>query len=1032
MQAIYALLEEIDEMAYISDTETYELVYMNRKLREKLGYSSTESYKGMKCYNVLQSKKKPCNFCNNPELQTKNIVTWTYENPVMKQKMLVRDRLFRYDGHSYRIEIVTKAQNIQPEKITNFSNDGQAIINNCLQCFFASQDPEKSIDLLLEYLGQTFHSARSYIFEFDSDDIVSNTYEWCSPQAVPQKEILQKLLVRDISYWIQAFEQHKAVLLYDIEDIRTAYPATYCLLHPQKIVSLIVVPIYEGQRLEGFIGIDNPEKGTLPLLEQVLQSMGSSLAIQLRRRNLYLRFNEMSYRDSLTGAYNRNAMEEHCNRSKQWNSFGVVYCDINGLKETNDIQGHNAGNKLLQECYDVLRQALRTEWIYRVGGDEFAAFYCNTDEEQIKRDLEILRLEAMKRVCRMSVGYAWSNQYPVDTEKIIDRADAMMYQEKLKYYEQIRMQEDGNTKGCGNRRNISCAENRLTSSQKQLHNFLLNTYCDIPFLLALLETDNRTSYFFFGDMQKNLFYISENMRVKFGFESNIVEDLIHRWASRIEDQALLERFWADINNMLEGKQNRHDLRYPIADANGNNVWIRCVERIKWSEDGTTPLFLAGRMSQQDEVFVVDSLTNFPTETALLQHLSSVKKRNQTCWVIGISFNNISQINSNLGRLYGDDLIRGISEKLYDKLSQQMTFYRMNGMRCVALTESSSLKAVEKKIEQIKEIIEKQYHRMGLALQSPCSFVLLNYPREDESPQDFIENITSLTKISRSEPNKLYIDNSKGEIQKIQDSSNMELRLSQDILNRMENFRVVMQPIVATQNRAVIGGEILLRWKFEGKDVSPAVFIPIIEQQKMIDLVGRWVFEQAVRVCRRILSYDPDFYVTVNASLQQLSDDGLINFVRDTLEKYHIKGKHFVIEMTESCMDEQPEKLVGFVEACSNMGIRIALDDFGSGYSSLRVLLQYPSNIIKLDRSLLLEMSDSFAKNNFITCIVYACHQFDKKVCMEGVETEFQNELVREAGCDMIQGFYYYRPMEIEQTFELLSQKCREKAEKNQV
>ena len=155
------------------------------------------------------------------------------------------------------------------------------------------------------------------------------------------------------------------------------------------------------------------------------------------------------------------------------------------------------------------------------------------------------------------------------------------------------------------------------------------------------------------------------------------------------------------------------------------------------------------------------------------------------------------------------------------------------------------------------------------------------------------------------------------------------------------------------------------------------------------------------------------------SLHQLSDLKFAEYMSQILDKYHFDGSHLVAELTESCLDEEPEKLISFLEACQKMGIRIALDDFGSGYSSLRMLLQYPSSIIKLDRFLLAEMTESDDKKKFISSIVYACHQFGKNVCMEGVETEVQDCLIKETGCDMIQGFYYYRPMEIKQIYELL-------------
>ena len=114
-----------------------------------------------------------------------------------------------------------------------------------------------------------------------------------------------------------------------------------------------------------------------------------------------------------------------------------------------------------------------------------------------------------------------------------------------------------------------------------------------------------------------------------------------------------------------------------------------------------------------------------------------------------------------------------------------------------------------------------------------------------------------------------------------------------------------------------------------------------------------------------------------------------------------------------------------------MGIYVALDDFGSGYSSMRMLLRYPSSIIKLDRSLISEMMESKENLNFIRSIVFACHQFGKTVCIEGVETEEQNELILDTGCDLIQGYYYYRPMELGNLYQLLSRPRRNAYEKNE-
>lgn len=364
------------------------------------------------------------------------------------------------------------------------------------------------------------------------------------------------------------------------------------------------------------------------------------------------------------------------------------------------------------------------------------------------------------------------------------------------------------------------------------------------------------------------------------------------------------------------------------------------------------------------------------------------------------------------------------------LTGKMSFYRLEGMRCMAVVEPSCQESKDELVGQIRSIVESGYRAIGLSVHRSCSFAVMEYPQAHRSPADFLEDMSSLIKVAKHDPKQVYVENSEDNIKKIKWMSNMALTLTQDVLRGMEHFRIVIQPVVSARTGMVVGGETLLRWTFEGKDVSPELFIPMLEKDNLIHLAGRWVFEQAVCRCMRLAAQVPSFYLTFNVSLRQLSDEHLADFMKSTMEKYRLDGCHLIAEVTESCMDEQPEHLMRFVNACKNLGIRIALDDFGSGYSSLQMLLQYPSSIIKLDRSLLAEMTESADKMNFISSIVYACHRFGKKVCMEGVETEEQNVLIRESGCDMIQGYYYYRPMEVEQVYRLLATYAEQNREEN--
>ena len=231
---------------------------------------------------------------------------------------------------------------------------------------------------------------------------------------------------------------------------------------------------------------------------------------------------------------------------------------------------------------------------------------------------------------------------------------------------------------------------------------------------------------------------------------------------------------------------------------------------------------------------------------------------------------------------------------------------------------------------------------------------------------------------------------------------------------MEHFRVVIQPVVSAENGEILGGEVLMRWTFQGQDVSPAVFIPLLEKDGTIFQAGRWVFEQAVRSCSRLTAYLPEFYLTFNVSLCQLSDSRLPEFMAQTLRKYRLDGRHLVAEMTESSFDEQPEKLREFVDACDRMGIRMALDDFGSGYSSLLSLQKFPFDLVKIDREFVKGTAQGGAQAAFVPSLTRLCHSVGCQVCLEGVETAEEYEAVRRLGIEVMQGYYFGRPVPAEE------------------
>lgn len=369
MEYLLNFFEDLDEMVYISDMETNELVYMNRHLRDALGFENHAQYQGQMCYKVLQGYDQPCSFCTNHILEPNHFHSWTHINPVMNKRFLIKDSVFYYDDRKYRIEIAIDVDSEVVCQTPYYYARSESILNGCLQQAFSDASPEAALGQILSYVGRTFSCDRVYIFELDGDS-ANNTYEWCDPSAAPQQEILQNLPISFISWWIDLFEKNELVMIKDLEEIRTEYPAAYAVLKPQKIERLAAGPILSDGKLVGFFGVDNPDPDMMGLIASLLKMIGYFVISLLRRRDLLKHLNTLSFHDPLTGAYNRNALFEHNTFADQCKTMGVVYCDITGLKQVNDSMGHDAGDLLIRHSYQLIRNELDTPGSTGPGGDD--------------------------------------------------------------------------------------------------------------------------------------------------------------------------------------------------------------------------------------------------------------------------------------------------------------------------------------------------------------------------------------------------------------------------------------------------------------------------------------------------------------------------------------------------------------------------------------------------------------------------------------------------------------------------------------
>ena len=169
---------------------------------------------------------------------------------------------------------------------------------------------------------------------------------------------------------------------------------------------------------------------------------------------------------------------------------------------------------------------------------------------------------------------------------------------------------------------------------------------------------------------------------------------------------------------------------------------------------------------------------------------------------------------------------------------------------------------------------ESYRSSGVLLRCPCSVGLLQYPADGVTPQVLVENAIDFDRYGQIHAGPSYVVHSQQDRLTQKELATMAIQLNRDIYNNMANFRVVVQPIVSAKTGQICGGETLLRWRYGGKDISPTVFVPILERSGQIIGVGRWVFEQVVRCCKRLLSSGSQIRLSFNVSYLQIMDDEL--------------------------------------------------------------------------------------------------------------------------------------------------------------
>lgn len=308
------------------------------------------------------------------------------------------------------------------------------MLNSCVGKLNSDTDIDVGINNLLATVNDYFQADRTYVFEIDPDrDVLINTFESiCGQEVSAQMDNLQEVPVSVIKVWMQNFRQGRSYYMSDLEQERGQ--PSYEMLKAQQVWRLLAVPLMKGGAVVGFLGVDNPRAhyDDATLLASIQFFVTNSL--DRKKQQAYLE--KLSYRDMLTGLYNRNRYIERLEAYKQVQDqqIGAIYIDLNGLKKVNDEQGHRAGDELIVRAAGTIA-GIFAEDAYRVGGDEFVVILLDVSREEFARKTEQLRRQMQENSVDASIGGVWQASTE-NLEDLLRRADENMYREKKRYYSQ--------------------------------------------------------------------------------------------------------------------------------------------------------------------------------------------------------------------------------------------------------------------------------------------------------------------------------------------------------------------------------------------------------------------------------------------------------------------------------------------------------------------------------------------------------------------------------------------------------------------
>ncbi|MDY0117019.1 MAG: EAL domain-containing protein [Sulfurimonadaceae bacterium] len=414
----------------------------------------------------------------------------------------------------------------------------------------------------------------------------------------------------------------------------------------------------------------------------------------------------------------------------------------------------------------------------------------------------------------------------------------------------------------------------------------------------------------------------------------------------------------------------------------------------------------------------DTLTALPNRLLFIDRLKQAilhaNKNNTSLSVLFLDLDRFKEINDSFGHEWGDRLLIAISKRLQRLVRPVDTIARLGGDEFIILVEEVTLAETTHLLQKIFSAMEKPIFIEKTPTYTTFSVGISRYPHDGITPEILIRNAdTAMYRAKETGKNKYQFYDA------IMTEKTMQrLTLEINLRNAIKEDQLVayFQPQIDAATKKVVGAEALVRWIDPEKGIIPPYdFIPLAEEIGIIGLIDEWMMQRCFKLIKELQS-EGLFHgkLSLNLSVQQLEQANFLEQLESFLKKYDFNPHFLELEVTESQIMQNPQAAITTLNNIKNLGISLAIDDFGTGYSSLSYLKRLPIDKLKIDKSFIKDLRDGSEDAAIVKAIIALAGSLSLNLIAEGVETEEQKEFLLKEGCHNIQGYYYAKPLELEE------------------